>query len=133
MDEIRILEADILESWEETATLDYIRDFDRQVPPDEFFENLIRNVRCAALKLQAKINSSENAKIRVWTKLLLRLKADSYENNIDKINELETKLNDASERTIMSKLGNYIKTDVLNSEKMTPRFCVLRKPVAMRI
>ncbi len=121
-DEIRILEADILESWDETASLDYIRDFNRQVPPDEFFETLIEDVRKAALKLQSKVNSSENAKIKDWTKLLIRLKAESYVNNFDQINDLEKKLNDASERTIMSKLGNYIKTDVLNSEKMTPRF-----------
>jgi hypothetical protein len=31
-------------------------------------------------------------------------------------------LNEASERTIKNKIGNFIKTDVLNSEKMTPLF-----------
>jgi hypothetical protein len=73
-DEIRILEADILESWDKTASLDYIRDFNRQVPPDELFETLIEDVRKAALKLQSKDNSSENAKFKGWTKLLIRLK-----------------------------------------------------------
>jgi hypothetical protein len=42
--------------------------------------------------------------------------------NFERICELEKKLNDASEKFIAERLGNYIKQDTLNSEKMTPRF-----------
>ncbi len=65
MDEIRILEADVLESWEETAALDYIREFDRQVKPDEFFENLIRDVRSAALNYNQKLTLLKTQKLRL--------------------------------------------------------------------
>ncbi len=41
---------------------------------------------------------------------------------MDRIIFLESKLNEASERRVSERLGNYIKTDLLNAEKMTPKF-----------
>ncbi len=36
-------------------------------------------------------------------------------------------LNDASEKLIADRLSNYVKNDVLNAEKMTPRFLKIAK------
>ena len=44
-----------------------------------------------------------------------------YSQNVDRINFLESKLNEASERYVSERLGNYVKTELLNSEKMTPK------------
>jgi hypothetical protein len=45
-----------------------------------------------------------------------------YERNYDRICALENRLNDASEKHVSDRLNNYLKTDLLNSEKMTPLF-----------
>ncbi len=50
------------------------------------------------------------------------LKAANYTQNFDRICTLESILNDLSEKYISDRLSNFIKTDVLNSEKMTPHF-----------
>jgi hypothetical protein len=60
--------------------------------------------------------------VRSWTDELVRLRKDGYEVNYERIIALEKNLNDASERYVLDRLSNFVKTDLLNAEKMTPRF-----------
>jgi hypothetical protein len=56
------------------------------------------------------------------------LKNTGYERNFDRITDLENLLNDASEKYISDRLSNYVKSDVLNSEKKRLDFLkLLRK------
>jgi exonuclease III len=125
--ELAILEADVLEDWLDTAPLDYIQTFERQVTADDFFEILLGNTRRAMLNFQNNLKAAESSAKRGWTSELLFLKASGYTANFDRICVLENKLNAASERYISDRLSNYIKSDVLCAEKMTPRFLHLAK------
>jgi len=113
--------------WLEAAPLDYIRTFERQVNRCDFFELLLENARRGMLTFQKNIKTAESLAKKSWTNELVRLKAGGYAMNFDRICELEKKLNDASEKFIAERLGNYIKQDTLNSEKMTPRFLRIAK------
>ncbi|MFN9898398.1 MAG: hypothetical protein ACK55Z_06285, partial [bacterium] len=42
--------------------------------------------------------------------------------NFDRITVLENLLNAASEKFVADRLSNYVKSDILNSEKMTPKY-----------
>jgi hypothetical protein len=109
-------------AWTRVAALHYLEGFERQVKPDLFFEMLIKNVRNDLLNLQKHIKTVESASRNEWIREVLRLKKAGYEEHFERIAELECLLNDASERLISDRLSNYVKSDVLNSEKMTPRF-----------
>lgn len=85
-------------------------------------EELIVSSRSALMTLQILIKTAENRRKKIWTTELIRLKSNGYERNIDAIVVLERKLNDASEKFISDRLSNYIKYDLINSEKMTPKF-----------
>jgi hypothetical protein len=104
------------------AALHYLESFERQVHPDIFFEGLIENVRTDLMNFQKHIKTVESAKRKEWIRELCTLKKAGYEENFDRIAKLENMLNDASEKFIADRLSNYVKSDVLNSEKMTPRF-----------
>ena len=56
---------------------------------------------------------------------LATLKSANYVLNFNRISAIESWLNDASEKFVPDRIGNLIKTDLLNSEKMTPRFLKL--------
>ena len=56
---------------------------------------------------------------QAWIDEVVRLKITDFERNYDRICVLEELLNNASEKLIRDKLINYVKSDVLNSEKMT--------------
>ena len=122
MEEEGNLEAQLEAAWDNVVTWDDLFNFDRQVEPDEFFELLLDSTRKAMLSLQNKVNSSENRLRNSWLSELTRLKNMDYEANVDRIRILEKNLNDASEKLIQDKLQNFVKNDLLNSEKMTPRF-----------
>jgi hypothetical protein len=128
-EELTVLQADLPEDWLEAATLDYIRSFDRQVTPCDLFESLLTNTKRSMLTLQKNIKTAESSAKKLWTSELANLKANGYTANFDRICELEKKLNDASEKFIADRLGNYIKLDTLNSEKMTPRFLKIAKDI----
>ncbi len=81
------------------------------------------------LTLQKNIKTAESSAKKIWTSELATLKKNGYTANFDRICELEKKLNDASEKFIADRLGNYIKLDTLNSEKMTPRFLRIAKDI----
>jgi exonuclease III len=121
-DELLDLEAGLLEDWEEAATLDYLQSFDKKVPADIFFENLLAGSRDALFGLQNALKAAEKESLRQWLSELANLKKGNVEECYDRIKVLESYLNNASEKLIKDKLSNFIKTDVLNSEKMTPLF-----------
>jgi len=104
------------------ATLDYLNGFGKKVLADLFFEQLISGSRDALLRFQNSVKFSENEARRAWLEELAELKKGNVLINSDRITELEGFLNDSSERAIKNRIGNFIKTDVLNSEKMTPLF-----------
>jgi hypothetical protein len=121
-DELLVLEAELLEDWDDAASLDYLTGFGKKVPAYVFFEHLISGSRDALLSFQNSVRFSENEARRAWLEELAELKKGNIERHYDRITELEGMLNEASERTIKNIIGNFIKTDVLNSEKMTPLF-----------
>ncbi len=65
-DELRILEAELLEDWDEAATLDYLNGFGKKVPADILFEQLISGARDALLRFQNSVKSAENEARRAW-------------------------------------------------------------------
>ncbi len=83
---------------------------------------MISGSRDALLSFQNAVKYSDNEARRIWLEELAELKKGNAERNYDRITDLESKLNDASERVIKNKIGNFIKKDVLNSEKKTPLF-----------
>jgi hypothetical protein len=122
LDELEHDVAALPAAWNRVAALPYLESFERQVSPDVYFELLIENVRVDLLNLQKHIKTVESAKRNEWIRELVLLKRTGYEVHLDRIVELEKMLNDASEKLISDRLDSYIKSDVLNSEKMTPRF-----------
>jgi hypothetical protein len=122
LDELEHNAAALPAAWNRVAALPYLESFERQVSADVYFELLIENVRINLLNLQKHIKSVESAKRNEWIRELVLLKRTGYEAHFDRIVELEKMLNDASEKLISDRLDSYIKSDVLNAEKMTPRF-----------
>ncbi len=120
--ELQELEASILEDWMDVAPIEYLRGFDSQVPADVFFENLITGTRDALYSFQSAVHRAETEQRKTWLADLAALKKGNIMQNYDRIVVLEGYLNEASERLIAQKLSNFIKIDVLNSEKMTPLF-----------
>jgi hypothetical protein len=104
-DELRILEAELLEDWDEAATLDYLNGFGKKVPADIFFEQLISGSRDALLRFQNSVKFSENEARRAWLEELAELKKGNVLVNSDRITELEGFLNDSSERAIKNRIG----------------------------
>jgi hypothetical protein len=122
LDELEDNAAALPLEWNRVAALHYLESFERQVHPDIFFEGLIENVLTDLMNFQKHIKTVESTKRKEWIRELCTLKKAGYEENFDRIAELENMLNDASEKFIADRLSNYVKSDVLNSEKMTPRF-----------
>ncbi len=116
------LETELPRVWTTVADLQYLQTFQRQVEPDVFFEKLVTCCKKSMIRLQNHAKYVESAVKKSWTAELVRLKKLDYEANFERITVLENLLNAASEKYVMERLSNYIKSDVLNSEKMTPRF-----------
>ena len=120
--------ADLPAAWNRMASLQYLESFERQVNADVYFEKLIANVRTDLLNFQKHVKTVESAERKKWIRELLHLKNTGYERNFDRITDLENLLNDASEKYISDRLSNYVKSDVLNSEKKRLDFLkLLRK------
>ncbi|MFN9952109.1 MAG: hypothetical protein ACK55I_03350, partial [bacterium] len=121
-DLLRNLEAEVDELWNTVTSLDELQGREKQVRDDVFFEQLIENTRKSLLTFQTLLNTANKSALKVWTSELVRLRKDDYEANFERISELEQKLNESSEKYVLDRLSNFVKTDLLNSEKMTPRF-----------
>jgi hypothetical protein len=123
VEELLALEADLATEWAAASSIEYLQNFERQVTPDVFFENLVEDCKISLITLQNRIKSAANRYRKAWTTELAALKkAGTYGDNVERINHLESKLNEASERYVSERLGNYVKTELLNSEKMTQKF-----------
>jgi len=116
------LEEELVEVWASTADLDYLRTFPRQVDDDEFFEKLLESSKKHMIRLQNHLKYVESAIKKNWMSELVRLKRSGYATNFERIVALENLLNAASEKYVIDRLSNYLKSEVLNSEKMTPKF-----------
>jgi hypothetical protein len=116
-EELRELEVDLQEDWGATEPLEYLCSFNKKVPADDFFEALIVGSRDALLGLQISIRFANTEARKSWLSELAEIKKGNIERNHERILVLEGFLNDASERLIHDKIGNFLKTDVLNSEK----------------
>jgi hypothetical protein len=123
MQEMRRLEAELTTVWDGAASIEYLLTFERRVNPDIFFENLVEDCKSSLLTLQNQIKSAANKERKAGVSELAGLKkSGNYDVNVGRINHLESLLNDASERYVSGRLGNYIKTELLNAKKMTPKF-----------
>lgn len=116
-------------AWQGMAPMEYLYDFNRQVEDDEFFECLLHDARTALLTLQNSVNKAENITRRAWLNELVQLKNGGDDRNIVRISILEGKLNELSENTLRDRVLNFCKTDIVNSEKMTPHFLRIAKTV----
>jgi hypothetical protein len=74
LDRLRILNAALSTQWEDAATLEYLRSFERQVDPDIFFENILRESRSTMIRFQNHLKEAESASKKMWTEEVIRLK-----------------------------------------------------------
>jgi exonuclease III len=116
------LEDELTHVWTTVADLQYLQTFTRQVDPDVFFKKLLSSCKSSMLRLQNLAKYVESAVKKNWTAELVRLKRTNYAANFETITQLENLLNAASEKFVRDRLSNYVKSEVLNLEKMTPKF-----------
>jgi exonuclease III len=93
----------------------------RNVNDDEFFEILTEAIKVSVLKLQKDSLIAERRSKTVLSKELRELRKN-FNFNYERIVNLENEMSGIMEREIADKVSNYIKDDILNFEKMTPRF-----------
>jgi Reverse transcriptase (RNA-dependent DNA polymerase) len=94
--------------------------------PDAFFEELIRYTKNAAFKLQKNSGiKDKQAKEKIISDLL-SLRKRHLEND-EKIRNLESELDLITSRDVADRVQNYLKSDILNREKMTPKFLTLAR------
>ena len=109
-----------------SISIDELSNLPKKVEDEEFFEYLAANINKCVLELQFNSIKSEKKKVKELTGTLSRLKKD-YLANRNEILEAEDTLNSILELELEDKVKNYIKTDVINSEKMTPQFLRMAK------
>ena len=107
-------------------SLDEISRLPRNIDDDEFFEVLIFKINKAVLDLQCKSVGAEKIRIKFLKSELNQLKKN-YIGNRSLIGDLEDELGLILEAELEDKIRNYIKTESLNQEKMTPTFLNMAK------
>ena len=107
-------------------SLDELSRLPRSIDDDEFFEKLISGINQAVLELQQNSLRSEKLRIKVIKDALDKLKAE-YNNNRLEIENFEDELGLILEQELEDKVRNYLKTEALNDEKMTPMFLNMAK------
>ena len=129
-DQAATLAVEMEDEWADVMPYDILQLQERYVPDDVFFENLIENTRKAALSLQKNQSIAEcSEKNRLLASLLILKRGGGLEANFEAICELEAKLNLIEERINSDKVQNYLKTDVINDEKITPYFLRMAKTI----
>ena len=108
------------------TTLEELSAFPKKVDDDVFFEILISNINRCVLGLQFDSVKSEKKKVNKIVSELGQLKRN-YLANKDRILEQEDTLNRILEAELEDKVKNYIKSDAINDEKMSPRFLSMAK------
>jgi len=126
-----ILARQLDESWTRILPYAALQQYPRQCDDDLFFERLIESTSNAAFKLQQLVSIAENSERKNLLENLRVLKrGNGYVANFQEIQEIESKLNAIEERTNADKVVNYLKTDILDNEKITPHFLRIAKTVS---
>lgn len=116
--------------WTTVLSYERLQQFPRKCDDDAFFEKLILNTSKAALKIQ---NLAKRAEDQYRDRLRNELKGyktmGRYSEHHVRILEIEQELNLMEERHNSDKVTNYLKSDVLDNEKITPRFLRIAKSV----
>jgi exonuclease III len=94
--------------------------------PSAFMETLLLNIKNEVISHQAFIRKKKFEKIAWLKKELFNLKKN-FEINKNDIFRHENTLNTLVDSELRKELSNYSTYDILNSEKMTPRFLSLSK------
>jgi len=105
---------------------DYLIGLPKEADDDEWFETLVSNINKRLLKLQAQSMGMEARLRRDIQAELMQLKRN-FADNDDRIRTLESCLQNLVEKEVADKLCNYMKDDICNNEKMTPRFLTIAK------
>ena len=119
----------LAEAWRPIMPLNEIELMPRGCDDDSFFELLSANINKNVLCLQGKILCAEQKLRKSLSAELAELKGDFTGNYAD-ICRLEKILNDSYEAEIADKVQNYMKYDIVNNEKMTPRFLRMAKTLS---
>jgi hypothetical protein len=113
-----------------SISYDHLQRYQRKCDDDIFFEKLIVLTRDAAIKLQKSSTKAENfEKTKLLEKLRTFKKNGSYSTNFDSIQEIEARLNEIEDMRNTDMISNYLKSDVLDNEKITPHFLRLAKTI----
>ncbi len=116
------------EAWDRVVAYNILQQYPRKCDDDYFFELLITFTSRAAFKLQDSSNRAENLdRNRLLERLVNLKKRDRYQAEIENIIEIENKLSAIEERKNADKVVNYLKSEVLDGEKITPHFLRLAK------
>jgi hypothetical protein len=125
MDELK---AAMVVAWNEVMDYEALQLYQRDCDDDIFFEDIIVFSSKAALRVQRLVKQAENLDRQDTLKNLSLLKNNGdFNENFDEIQVLENRLNQLEERINSDKVNNYLKTTVLNDEKITPQFLRLSK------
>jgi hypothetical protein len=116
--------------WDRVSTYDYIQRQPRNVDDDLFFEELIIITNKATMNLQNLSRKAENVYKNKLLANLAELRASGgLLRNREEIVEIERNLNAIEEKINRDKVDNYLKHEILNNEKITPRFLRLAKTI----
>jgi exonuclease III len=110
----------------DTLNLQVFESLELSVDPSIFMETLLNNVKNDTISHQAFIRKCKKEKLNWLLKKITDLKSNYRENEVE-IREHEKVLNllsDADMRADLSKFRHY---DIINTEKMTPKFLSLTK------
>jgi hypothetical protein len=122
------IRARVAEAWTDVISYERLQNYPRNCDDDIFFESLIMYTSKAAMTLQSRAILAENCE---RTGLLGRLKKikqnDRYEAEFDTVKEIESRLNQIEEKINEDKVTNYLKSQILDNEKITPHFLRLAK------
>ncbi len=119
------------EAWTRVIPYDALQQHPRNCDDDIFFEKLIVFTNRAVLNIQDLVNRAENA---VRADLLSRLKplkkSDQFSANFEEIQEIENRLNIIDEGRNADKVANYLKSEIVDGEKITPHFLRIAKTLS---
>ena len=111
---------------DDIISLDDLSSFPRGMEDDLFFEEIIKNINTSILRLQQGSCDNDRRKVKELGFELVNLRRN-FSLNIDKIKTKEDELCSIFEEEIKDKVQNYIKDDIVNKEKMCPKFLQIAK------
>jgi exonuclease III len=112
--------------FENNLGIEFLAGIPKKVEDDIFFEALITKTFSSITRLQRECEKGANIKKNMLLNSLSILR-QNFSANEREIQQKETELSGLVEAEIKDKVGNYLKTSIINNEKMTPRFLHLAK------